>query len=39
MHAVLQGPGENPIADFETSDDAGQDGPHLPRALHFNAIS
>ncbi len=38
MHAVLQGPGEDPLADPETTDGAWQAGTHLPRAVHPHAV-
>ena len=39
MHAVLQGPGENPFPYSETPEPPGQTGPHFQGAVHFDAIS
>ena len=38
MHAVLQGPRQDPLPDPQAADDARQVGPHLQGALHPHAV-
>lgn len=38
VHAVLQGPGEDPLPHLEETNHAGQAGTHLQGTLHSHAV-
>lgn len=38
VHAVLQGPRQDPLPDPQAADDARQAGAHLQGALHPHAV-